>query len=452
MNIHSPVIKGTLFLTISAIICRALGFLYRIYISNAIGTENFGIFQLTMPIFGLVNILCCHCIETSLSKMISENPHNSRQYCFCGLTISLVLCGSCSSVLYFFSDTIATKFLFEPRCSILLKYIALTLMLSIIHSIINGYCFGKMKVLLPAICNIAEQASKIFITILLIKISYSSDITPDYSTAGKIMLYSEFACALFGITALILSGKKIFFYKNTLPQISHYKKILSFLLPVSANHLIISVLSSFEAVLLPAGLKLYGLSSNNALSLYGILSGMAMAVVMLPQTFTTSLSSLLLPKISSLSVNTKDTVPDNTRDNISDEKVSSISNSNPAKKTATLSIRFCFLMGVFFLIIFELFGYQIGNILFNNGLCGFFIKSLGFICPFIYTSTACYGILNGLSKAGYVFFCNISGLAIRLIAVSFFVPVYGINAYIYGLFISSIVSFLMSICFINLTF
>lgn len=455
MNLHSSVIKGTIFLTLSAVICRVIGFFYKIYISNAIGAENFGIFQLTMPIFGLVTIMCCHCIETSLSKMISENPNDSRQYCICGFTISLILSSICSAILYFASNIIASNFLFESRCSILLKYIAITLLLSIVHSIINGYSFGKMRVILPAICNITEQISKILITILIVNILLASNCVPDYTTAGKIMLYSELICAIFGITTLILSGKKIIVPKNKLPKKSHYKKMIRFLLPISGNRLVLCILGSFEAILLPTSLKLYGISSDNSLAIYGILSGMAMSVVMLPQTFTTSLSSLLLPKISSQSTALRN---NNIHKKASDipsakalGKTSSNNYINPATKTASMSIRFCFAMGVFFLTVFRIFGKQIGLLLFHNELCGFFIENLSIICPFIYTSTASYSILNGLNKASYVFFCNITGLVIRLISVSFFVPKYGINVYIYGLFLSHIVSFLMSMLFISLS-
>ena len=458
MNLHSSVIKGTIFLTLSAVLCRIIGFFYKIYISNAIGAENFGIFQLAMPIFGLVSIMCCHCIETSLSKMISENPNDSRQYCICGFTISLILSGICAAILYFASDIIASNFLFESRCSILLKYIAITLLLSIVHSIINGYSFGKMRVLLPAICNITEQISKILITILLVHILLASNCIPDYTTAGKIMLYSELICAIFGITILILSGKKIIVPKNKLPKKSHYKNMIRFLLPISGNRLILCFLGSFESILLPTSLKLYGINSDNSLAIYGILSGMAMSVLMLPQTFTTSLSSLLLPKISSQSTvsynNNRHKKMSNASDNSSPKalgKTNSDNYINPAAKTASMSIRFCFAMGIFFLAIFKIFGKEIGILLFHNELCGFFIENLSIICPFIYTSTASYSILNGLTKAGYVFFCNITGLVIRLITVSFFVPQYGINAYIYGLFLSHIVSFLMSMLFISLS-
>ncbi len=42
----NTLLLGTLILTASGIICRILGFLYRIFLSRRIGAEAFGIYQL----------------------------------------------------------------------------------------------------------------------------------------------------------------------------------------------------------------------------------------------------------------------------------------------------------------------------------------------------------------------------------------------------------------------
>lgn len=437
MKFTSSLIKGTFLLTTSAVICRIIGFFYKIYISNNIGTKNFGIFQLVMPLFGITSILCCHCVETSITKLVAANYNERKNYCLCGLSISSLLAIICFIILYNNSNFIATKLLFEIRCDILIKYMSITLLLSVIHSTINGYYFGIMNIILPSICNIAEQIIKLSISFLLIAMCYDNGDVPDYRIVGKSMLYSEGFSGLVGITIIILTNK-LSINRSHLPKLTHYKNFLAFLFPITANKLILCSLSSIESILLPANLKVYGLSPDNAISIYGILSGMAMSVIMFPQTFTISLSSLLLPKISNLSNNNN-----HIQNNTNDKSVNKIT------KTTNYSIKLCLGIGILFAIIFISCGKAIGLILFKNETCGTFIQILGFICPFMYTNTACSSILNGLSKTGTVFICNIFAIIIRLISVGFFVPIYGINAYMYGLLISSLVTFCLNLAFIK---
>ena len=54
MNVKSlrshPLVAGTLLLTLSGLLARLIGFFYRIFLSQRIGAEGMGIYQLTFPI------------------------------------------------------------------------------------------------------------------------------------------------------------------------------------------------------------------------------------------------------------------------------------------------------------------------------------------------------------------------------------------------------------------
>ena len=45
--------KGALILTLAGILTRILGFIYRVYMSNTIGSEGMGLYQLIVPIYML---------------------------------------------------------------------------------------------------------------------------------------------------------------------------------------------------------------------------------------------------------------------------------------------------------------------------------------------------------------------------------------------------------------
>ena len=46
---RNTILHGTFILTISSIIVRFMGFIYRIFLSRAIGPEGMGLIQLVMP-------------------------------------------------------------------------------------------------------------------------------------------------------------------------------------------------------------------------------------------------------------------------------------------------------------------------------------------------------------------------------------------------------------------
>ena len=58
------------------------------------------------------------------------------------------------------------------------------------------------------------------------------------------------------------------------------------------------ILQSIEAVSIPQKLLLYGYDTTTALSVYGVLTGMAMPMIFFPNALTGSVAVLLLPTIS----------------------------------------------------------------------------------------------------------------------------------------------------------
>ena len=59
------------------------------------------------------------------------------------------------------------------------------------------------------------------------------------------------------------------------------KKMISYAVPLNLNSLLMHLLESGEAILIPAELMLYGLSRENAVSTYGIIAGMTLPLIML---------------------------------------------------------------------------------------------------------------------------------------------------------------------------
>ena len=82
------ILKGAFILTAVGFINRIIGFFYRIFLSQAIGAEGMGIYQLIFPVYAMTFSLAVSGIQTSISKYVAAknavHDRRRRQECpFC---------------------------------------------------------------------------------------------------------------------------------------------------------------------------------------------------------------------------------------------------------------------------------------------------------------------------------------------------------------------------------
>ena len=431
-----PLIAGTMLLTISGVLSRVIGFFYRIFLSQRIGAEGMGIYQLTIPIYILTISLTSSAIQTAISRFVAQaavssaaNCHTSSDggarfgskpsaspycnescYLGAGLIISLTISFLCTAFLYQFAEPIAVHFLEEPRCASLLQIIALSIPFGAIHSCINGYFYGLKKTFVPASSQLVEQLVRVLTVWLFFEISMEKYQAISLNLVVWGLVAGEAAAVLFSISFVRLK-------KSRGSRIQAVGQIFFLSLPLTANRVMVNLLQSLEAVMLPGQLRLYGYSPSEALSVYGILTGMALPMVLFPSVLTNSVSVMLLPLIAE-----------------AQEKQEKRYIIKAIKKTCFYSLLLGFLCTAMFLVL----GRWMGSALFSNELAGTFIVTLGWICPFLYLSTTLHSILNGLGKTTSTFFLNILGLSIRIAFVLFVIPIAGIKGYLWGTLLSQI--------------
>ena len=150
----NTLLLGTLILTASGIICRILGFLYRIFLSRRIGAEAFGIYQLATPLYALMLSLGAGGMQTVLSRFVASYlaKKDSRRAKIClaaGCGIVVILSFSASIFLFFSADFIGTRLLFEPRTILLLRILSLGILPSGIHNCLSAWYLGQNQTALP---------------------------------------------------------------------------------------------------------------------------------------------------------------------------------------------------------------------------------------------------------------------------------------------------------------
>ena len=455
-------IKGTLILTLTGLVSRLMGFFYRIFLSHTIGAQGVGIYQLTLPVHAIVLAACCMGIQAAISRLCASftalgKEKESRDALLLGTFLSMALCGLLSFLVYWNADFVASALLKEPRTAVLLRILAFSFPFSALHSCVNSFYYARKTTGIPAFILLLEQTSRIGSTyvIYLILISQKKEITPVIAAGGA--LFSELtataACMLaLGLdfsrenykpgTGLLQRILRVFFCmskgahrnspsakNNTATSINVLlKEIAQIAVPHSVNRLLLTLLSGIEMVLIPQRLLLSGINQTDSLSVYGIFTGMALPLILFPATLTNSASVMLMPSVAGLQA---------------------LGHEKKIRHVIRRTCENCVFFGGFWTFFFLIFGKSLGNFLFHSETAGIYIRTLAFICPFLYTNTALESILNGLGRPDACLFHNIAGVCIRIGFVFFSIPVLGIRGYFYGMLLSQLILTLLHFIYLN---
>ena len=447
MNLlKSRIIQGTLLLTVAGFITRILGFFYRIFLADKLGAAVLGSYQLIFPIFAICSSIYGAGVQTAVSQLIaaeqgkrsklcsSDSPtakglttsqntieQNCRAILLLGCILSFLLAGSLTFWVYTKADWIAARFIMAPECAPYLQIMCMLFPFCGVGACINGYYYGIQNATVPSITQIVEQISRLsFVFILLI-------IFPGSAVWGIVV--GEIVSAVYNVYKYMHQPKKD--KANALSSFRHGLRhysvpLLSLSTSLTGTKLVIALLHSAESVFIAAALRQYGCSTKEALSIYGIISGMVMPFILFPSSITNAIALMLLPAVATSS-----------------------SDGDHAKvhRYFSTSNKYSLLLGAACTAFFMIFGNFLGDFCFHDQTAGEFLCLFSLLCPFLYMSTTLTSIINGLGKTKDTFLITCVSQSMKLFCLVALVPHFGIMAYIYGTILSQ--AFMALLCYLT---
>lgn len=427
-------LKGTIILTISGFITKIIGFVYRIFLSQTIGAQGIGIYQLIFPLHTLCFALSVGGIQTAISRFVAaraalKDEQGARDIFLISTLLSLFISVLTSFFLYRYADWLSVHILLEESCAPLLRLMAPSIPLGTFHSCVSGYYFARKKLSIPAFIQLAEQLARVVASYIFYLILQEKGISPGPLLAVFGLLAGELVSMLFsGIFITWDYRKSHYTVRKCVSPFSDLRAVLSLAFPLTCSRLLVNLLHSIESILIPGHLRLYGLDNASALSVYGVLTGMALPLILFPSAITNAVSTVLIPSVA---------------------EHQAVGNHAQIRNSILVSIRCCLALGFVSTAFFYFAGDFLGLFLFKNEFAGTFIKTLSFICPCLYLSGTLGGVLNGLGAANQSLILNTSGLLLRLAFVFFVIPRYGIIGYLWGLIAGELLITLLSLFFLR---
>lgn len=414
LSLKGGIFKSAIILTIAGVLSKLLGFYFRILLTNYTGAAGVGLFQMCIPLIALAFAVCCSGFSVAVSKYSASSP--SLKWLFCVLKITISLSIAVMLLFLIFSDFIANHIFIESRCEGIIRITAISLPFMCIHNCLSNYYYSQKESFLPASSQLVEQLVRIGTIILYVRIKNVSTISIADAVTGNI--FGEFAAATY--CAIPLFFRSI--HNKSMTQklscsLREYRYIVKYAFPINANQTVLHLLEGAEAILIPAILCMHGLSKDDAISQFGILTGMALPLVLFPCTAANSFALMLLPKVSDESSNV-----------LSDHLAVTV------KRTVSM----CLSLGIISIFLFINYGARLGAMMFHEDSVYIYTCILSWLCPFLYLKISLTSVTNGMGHTALTFIINITGIIIRLACVFLLIPKLGITGYLYGVLISNI--------------
>lgn len=421
-------IKGAAVLMCANLITRFMGFYYRIYMSKTIGAEGMGLYQLIMPIYMLAWSITSSGLTTTVSKFTAqENAKrefgNTSRILHISLCISLMLSLCLSVLLFIFADFAAIHIIKDARTSLSLRILSLAFPFMSLGSCIRGNFLGMQLHFSPAASQVLEQAVRIVAIFALSQMFIPLGLEYACGAAVVGIVLGEIASFIFIFFAMKYVHNDLPSKKPTMRLMVALTSICAMAVPLTLARVTGSLLAAVENILIPQRLALFG-GGENALSVFGSLTGMAMPLIQLPSAVLMAISVTLVPALS---------------------EAQATNNNHMTAALIEKAITYTAVIGFGFAAVFAAFPKEICYIIYNQKELGSLLLRLCIICPFMYMQITISGILNGLGSHSFIFRQNLISSAINLFFIYLFIPHWGTDAFIVGITLSLIVTSTMGI-------
>lgn len=410
---------NTFILLLSSVVLQIISLFFNIYISNTIGEEAIGVFSLVISVYSFGITLASAGINIASTRIVAEELACKNEFgakratrkCIC---LSLIF-GTCASIIFYvFADFICAYCLHNRISKNVIYLICIALPFISMSSAINGYFTAVRRVYKNAFAKFGEEFVKILCSLTFLNYLMPNDI--NYACYVLILadVISE-VTSFMHLYFLYLQDKHGQLVESRYKDLDNYlNRILRITIPVALTSYIRSGLSTVKQLLIPFSLQNSGINASNALISYGIVSGMAMPIIMFPIILITSFSSLLIPEFSRYYAQQKF------------EKI---------KKISYIILICTFIFSILMAIIIFIFSNKLSLLIYKKIEISKYLRILSPLIIVMYLDIVIDSILKGLDAQVDVMAINIIDCIISIGFIYFLVPIlsfkriYYINLY-----------------------
>ncbi len=289
---------GAAVLLISGAICKALGAFFRLPLTNLLGFEGIGVFQMIMTLYSFSLVVTSGGVCASMSKLVSSALARQKYEKISTYFLRAILIGVGSGLVVGGLFAVLGKFIcilqkIEQNQSYLLFVILLPA--GAVIAAVRGYFQGYGNMMPTAISQVIEQVTKFAFGLLFAFLFGRNGVTGGVFGAFFGIVMSEICtCVLLFVWFGVKREKGVF--KQTMFEDKKEFDKTNFFLVLAAS--IIPLTKAFDGLVVVPRLMAAGFSNDLAVKLFGLQSGVVSAVLNLPLVFSVAVTTAILPNVS----------------------------------------------------------------------------------------------------------------------------------------------------------
>ena len=283
-------------LTVVSLLAKVVGAVYRVPLTNIIGAEGVGLYQLIFSIYALALALTSAFSATLISRKVSAciavgDDAGAKGYFLTATAESVLSALVVAAVMFLFGGRIAEA---QGTSEGALGYrvIAPAVALVALLSAIKGWFSGNMDLRPTAWAMMIEQGVKLGAGLFLASLFRDRGLGVACAAALAGVTIAELVATV-TLAAFYLKRRSA----TPLPRVP-LRQVLSDGLPLRLNGLILPAAAFLDSLLIVRLLSFYGLSRGDAVASYGIYAGAISSVVNFPVVVVISLAIAVIPLIS----------------------------------------------------------------------------------------------------------------------------------------------------------
>ena len=418
--------KNTAIMTVTSLLLRTLGIVFRVFISNRVGAEGMGLYQLVFSVYILGTTFAAAGLTTAVTCLVAESVARNRQQDVRRIirlsSLLSILIGGASAVLLYVGAPTIGNWLGDERAVSAVAISGIALPIIGISACIKGYFTAVRRAAPPSIAQILEQLVRIGSVLWMLT---RSDGSIEQSCCIIIigdMVSETVACGYLAVVYLIDRCRAV--GGSNTDRRPLLRPMLHIALPLTAGRYLSTALRTAENFLVPARLTLFTHSDAVSLQQFGALKGMALPLIFFPSAFLMTVSNLMVPELS-------DAMALHRRRQI----------TLLVERTLHVTALGAILIGG----IFTTFGRELGQLLYQDDNVGMFLQILGPLTPVMYLDSVAAGMLKGLGEQVSTLWHSVADSLVRILLIWLILPRYGIIGFLFVMLVSNLLTASLSV-------
>ena len=340
----SSFVLSAIILALGGFFAKAIGALYKIPLTNILGSGGMGLYYLIFPVYSLIITFCSSGINVALSTEVakcrrSRHRYNEQKLLRVALVLSFVVSLIFTIIIVIISKPFADL---QGNVNAYLGYIAIApaIILSSIIATLRGYFQGVENMVPTTVSMIIEQIAKLSFGLIIAHKLCVYGI--QYAVLGAVVgvtISEVIALIIISINFFNYKGQMYFNYRNMIYKgkrkinvklliksknivskslqskykykyllcsskkvryttIVALKKLLKVVVPATLSSIVLPIATMLDSFMIINILVGSGYSSLISTSLYGIWGGIVQSLISLPIILVTGISTSIVPSLS----------------------------------------------------------------------------------------------------------------------------------------------------------